>query len=457
MQLSRRPMVNHRAFRHSRSHALVLISTVIVFLMTPLAAHAQIPNSFVIPPYVPQEIPDLEDGEDIVEVADVGDALPLIIDTDPGVDDAVALAWLLSVLDDSDILGIVTVAGNTTVENATANVHTVLAWMREIGEPVRRVTVIEGAKKPLVKKLSSTGLLIHGKDGLWSQQMAQTAKQQPVKARDFYCSNAQQNPAATILALGPLTNLAEAIRHCPQDMQAYKRIVVLGGAKFGGNTTPVAEFNFWQDPEAAQIVLSAGLNIHIVPLDAFTQLGFTQEDFFAIITSPVPVFQHLTIPLQNYAGAQILAGVPFSIPDLVAAIYTLEGLGQPLPALVEVMDKPSSVRGLSIIGLETTEKLTMIASDDELDAIAEQGIELIGDPLAFIEFISAQIGAILQRQPDNAQVVMQIRANAMRQLFLDQVVPTTSILEGAATDDDPANNDAGGLPENIYLPSVTSK
>ena len=456
MHLSRRPTNFRHQFTRSRLRAFILISTVITFFLTPLAAHAQGPNSFWIPPYVPQESPAIPD-EEIVETARVRDALPLIIDTDPGVDDAYAIAWLLSVLDDEDILGIVTVAGNTTVDNATANVHTVLSWLEDSGRDAD-VEVITGARKPLVRKLSSTVLLIHGKDGLWGQQMVQTAHRSRSDAREFYCDNADVEPAPTILALGPLTNLAAAIRHCPDDMQKYARIVVLGGAKFGGNTTPVAEFNFWQDPEAVKIVLDAGLNLHIVPQDAFTQLGFTPAEFGIITSSPVPVFQNLALPLTFYAGAQVQAGAPFSIPDLVAAIYTLYGrvpTGQPISSLVEVISLPDPVRGLSIIGLSPTEKVTMIADDDELSEIAEQAFEQSPDPnVPNFNYVLAQIGAILAREPDNAQVVMQIRANAMRRLFLEQVAPTTATLD--VEDGEEAEGAAAELPESIYLPSVNS-
>lgn len=456
MHLSRQPINFRQMFNRSSLRAFILIATIITFFITPLAAQAQGPNSFAIPPYVPQESPALPD-EEIVETARVRDSLPLIIDTDPGVDDAYAIAWLLSVLDDDDILGIVTVAGNTTVDNATANVYTVLSWLEDSGRDAD-VEVITGARKPLVKQLSSTGLLIHGKDGLWGQQMAQVAHRPRNDARDFYCDNADQEPAPTILALGPLTNLAAAIRHCPNDMQNYARIVVLGGAKFGGNTTPVAEFNFWQDPEAAQIVLDAGLNLHVVPLDAFTQLGFTPAEFGIITGSQVPVFKNLAPSLSFYAGAQVQAGAPFSIPDLVAAIYTLYGrvpTGQPQSSLVEVISRPDAVRGLSIIGLAFTEKLTMIADDDELSEIAEQAFVLTQDSefpdLPDFNYVFAQIGAILAREPDNAQVVMRIRANAMRRLFLEQVAPTPATL-----DVEGAEGAAAELPENIYLPSVTS-
>ncbi|MCA9242227.1 MAG: hypothetical protein KDA37_18575, partial [Planctomycetales bacterium] len=94
----------------------------------------------------------------------------------------------------------------------------------------------------------------------------------------------------------------------------------------------------------------------------------------------------------------------------------------------------------------------MIAGDDELSEIAEEAFALVpGSDVPDFNYVFAQIGAILARKPDNAQVVMQIRANAMRRLFLEQVAPTTSLLVGEGAEDAEVE-----MTESIYLPSVTS-
>src|SRR5690606_4009629 len=152
-------------------------------------------------------------------------------------------------------------------------------------------------------------------------------------AVNFYCSNATENPSATILAIGPLTNIAEAIRHCRGAMDSYERIVILGGAKRGGNTPPLAELNFWQDPEAAQIVFQSGMNIDLVPLDAFNQVTFDGIQIAGLLDMSVfppaytipsvfaasenPVFQSLAIPVTFYAFTQFSAQPPNSIPTAV--------------------------------------------------------------------------------------------------------------------------------------------
>jgi inosine-uridine nucleoside N-ribohydrolase len=439
-------------------------------LVSPLTANAQSPSSFWIPPYLPREIP----AAPAVEAAGADDtvSLPLIVDTDPGVDDAVALAWLLNVLAPEDILGIVTVAGNTTVENATRNAHTVLSLFctGETSNPVcPNIPVITGASKPLSQKLSATGKLIHGFDGLWGAQMAQVARAPRKEAVNFYCSNAEQNPSATILAIGPLTNIAEAIRHCRGAMDAYERIVILGGAKHGGNTTPVAEFNFWQDPEAAQIVFQSGMNIDLMPLDAFSQFGFSPLELAGFPGDPGaglppvpsifqastnPAFRYLAFPVTIYAVTQIQAGVQMpSLPDLAAAIYTIQNLGATTGGLVEIINRPEAVRGQSIIGFGI-ERVTMIADQKEQDDIAKNAFERSTIPgFPDQNYVTGRIIDILSRVPDNAQVVVYAPADGLIETMRNQFLALLSAPAGATS--------VGGeglqqMPqdESIYLPSI---
>ena len=191
-------------------------------------------------------------------------AAKLLIDTDPGVDDAVALSWLFTQRSSrSEFLGVVTVAGNTTVQNATNNAVLVL---KQLGR--QDVPVVMGAAAPLVQPLTKTSWFVHGPDGLWflGWQNPQDLSGVRTGAPSFYCETVAANPGVRVLALGPLTNIAQAVQQCPDTMKTIGQLVILGGAKFGGNKTVVAEFNFWQDPEAASAVLSAGLPITLVLL-----------------------------------------------------------------------------------------------------------------------------------------------------------------------------------------------
>jgi inosine-uridine nucleoside N-ribohydrolase len=423
-------------FGHSPLRYTLLVVTVIALLLPPVTASAQTPNSFWIPPF------GVVNSGALAEASTTSTApSSLIIDTDTGVDDAIALAWLLSHVQPQKVLGIVTVAGNTTVENATNNVLTVLDKV----QPSTPIPVVIGASKPLSQKLSATGKLIHGQDGLWGKQIVHPLNSLPKDARKFYCANAKQpsNAGATILALGPLTNIAGAIRQCGNDMRSYSRIVILGGAKVGGNATPVAEFNFWQDPEAAQIVLKSGMKIDMVTLDAFSQLTFSIQEIFGIAQSGPAVYQYLLPALLIYAGTQLGAGAPAaSIPDLVAAIYTLNGFGNPAPALVNVVDSPDPVRGQSIIGILPSERATMIADDKEQSNIVNEAFARSNDPvLPDIDYINAKFGEILSRVPNNANVVREIDEVGMHNFFLQNL----AIVSGAP--DAPAD-------QHLYLPSI---
>ena len=217
----------------------------------------------------------------------------MIIDTDTGVDDAAALAWLFSQADNNpnQILGIATVVGNTTVDNATKNVLYLLAqtpWKSK-----QWPAVYEGASAPLYKIASNTGQLLHGMDGLgyvreYSGGTSGTYADHVTQGTtDFYCELARTsgpgNPI-TIITLGPLTNIALALDEPDCPMQNY-RYVVLGGAKGSGNQTAEAEYNFWQDPEAAQKVLSAGLDITLIPREQFDTFALTIWDVERLLRS----------------------------------------------------------------------------------------------------------------------------------------------------------------------------
>jgi inosine-uridine nucleoside N-ribohydrolase len=438
--------------RRSSSKAAVLRMLVIVALAMVMSAlygvellYAQAPRNFrppLVNPYAAEAAAEPQQEPE----PPAPFFPPLIIDTDPGVDDAVALAWLLSHPDAANILGIVSVAGNTTVENATKNIETILLL---VGNPALDIPVIEGAKKPLNQKHSSIGKALHGKDGLWGAQIdTANAAGRPKDARQFYCS---QEPGATILALGPLTNIATAIRHCRHDMLEYERIIILGGAKSVGNTTPEAEFNFWQDPEAAQIVLDSGMNIELVPLETFTQVAFGDELFAALGADTPPVLLHLVPTLGVYGSLQGYPAFPFGIPDLVAAMYAVNrGLAQPpVPALVEVLERPDLVRGQTVIGFDV-EWATMVLNDKQLSAIIDEAFSLSDDPAVVIPYLFGKIGEKLATVVPDAFVVRTVDAARIHSEFLNFVSSGIVVGTGAITDGEQLTPS-----DTIYLPSIT--
>ncbi len=348
-------------------------------------------------------------------------AIKLLVDADPGVDDAIALTWLMSQKKQPlQMLGIVTVAGNTTVPNATNNVLLVLDQLKR-----RDVPVVMGAAAPRGQTLSKTTWFIHGPDGLWFMGWQNPHDLSGVRtdAAAFYCETVGANPGAQLLALGPLTNIAQAVEQCPDTMRTLSQVAILGGAKYGGNQTPVAEFNFWQDPEAAAIVLDAGLPITLVLLDAFTDptiapkgVTVTPEQIAALFKGAVPAIQFLAPAIQQYFVVQLTNTGSAGVPDAVAAVIALDpAVGERQGALVRVVTEQSLARGESIVGLTANEKVTMIAGDDELSALAERAFAYPPDPNFNLEL---EMAAILMRAPDNVQAVISAPENLLIKIVL---------------------------------------
>jgi inosine-uridine nucleoside N-ribohydrolase len=335
----------------------------------------------------------------------------LLIDIDTGVDDASALVWLLSqTIYRVDLLGICTVAGNTSLVNATNNLLTVL----ETVAPEQRIPVVMGAAKPLASELTSVTKLIHGPDGLWGAQKTHNLDRLPKDAPAFYARMAQSRPGFTIVALGPLTNVAQTLQRFPQAKHGIGRIVWLGGAKYGGNHTPVSEFNAWQDPEAAQMVLQSGIPISMTPLDTVTSFAITAKDVQSLERGNLGG-RFLVQPLTGLLGAfQRLAGAESAnLPDVAAMMVALDpSLAQTQPALVKIVTDQSLARGQTIVALTDFERLALIASDAELSALVDR---FFADPSFNL---MAAFRAILAREPDNVSWVNTIDAATVRRHFL---------------------------------------
>ncbi len=188
----------------------------------------------------------------------------IIIDTDPGQDDAVAILLALA-SPELDVLGITAVAGNVPLALTETNVRKICELA---GRP--HVKVFAGAIRPLMRPLV-TAEEVHGKTGLNGPQLPEpTMKLQEEHAVDFIVKTlmADDSGAVTLCALGPLTNIALALIRDPKIASRIAQIVLMGGGFFeGGNVTPTAEFNIFVDPHAADIVLKSGVPIVMMPLD----------------------------------------------------------------------------------------------------------------------------------------------------------------------------------------------
>jgi inosine-uridine nucleoside N-ribohydrolase len=194
---------------------------------------------------------------------------PVLIDCDPGHDDAIALLLALA-SPELEILGITTVAGNQTLKKTTANALRVLEFARRT-----EIAVAAGADRPLVRD-PFVAAYVHGETGLDGPDLP-PAEGTPVDrhAADFLADKIRERDGAvTLVPTGPLTNVALMLALHPDARPA--RIVLMGGAVAEGNVTPAAEFNIWWDPEAAARVFASGIDLTMVGLDVTHKALFTQ-------------------------------------------------------------------------------------------------------------------------------------------------------------------------------------
>lgn len=204
---------------------------------------------------------------------------PVLIDTDPGQDDAVALLLAFASADRLDLRAITTVAGNVPVAQTTANALRI----RDLGQR-GDIPVYRGAEGPLVVPLE-TAEFVCGPDGLAGADLpapaSQAAPGHAVQAIVDLCRSAPDD-GITLCPLGPLTNLALAFRLAPDILPKLRRIVLMGGAIGLGNITPAAEFNAYVDPHAAAIVLGCGRPIVMFGLGVTLQAIASHEQIARI-------------------------------------------------------------------------------------------------------------------------------------------------------------------------------
>jgi len=198
----------------------------------------------------------------------------VIIDTDPGQDDAIAILLALA-SHEINVLGITAVAGNVPLELTHINVRKVCELVDK-----RDIKVFAGCDKPMQRTLF-TAEYVHGETGLNGTQLPEpTMPLQEQHAVDFIIDTLLSEPekSVTLCTLGPLTNLAKALEKAPEIAGRIKELVMMGGGLFeGGNVTPAAEFNIYVDPDAAEVVFKAGIPVVVVPLDVTHKVLTTKK------------------------------------------------------------------------------------------------------------------------------------------------------------------------------------
>ncbi|GIL37828.1 ribosylpyrimidine nucleosidase [Rhodospirillales bacterium TMPK1] len=222
---------------------------------------------------------------------------PILIDTDPGLDDAIALL-LTFASPELDLRGILTVAGNVPVNLTTRNALQIceLAGKTEI-------PVYAGCPRPLLRHLE-TAESVHGDNGLADVPLpAPTIQAQKQHAVDFLIDTVMATPGITLCLLGPMTNLAVALIKEPRIAANIGSVVAMAGSFFaGGNSAPALEFNMQVDPHAAHVVMTAGLDVTLAPLDLTHSVLTTDEQLARVAKLPGRIGKAATAWLSFYGA-----------------------------------------------------------------------------------------------------------------------------------------------------------
>jgi len=310
-------------------------------------------------------------------------ARKLILDTDGGVDDAQALLMLIAAGRTPD--AITTVFGNVGLDAATRNILTVLAVA---GTPA--VPVHKGAERPFTQPVIDAKY-IHGEDGLGGAPRPE-AIPEPAGADAVgflvatFTAAAEAGDKVDLLMIGPLTNLALALRLRPQIAAGIGQLTIMGGTVYGrGNTTPAAEFNIYADPEAAAIVFGAPLDILVAPWEPCVTHNMTGADVDALFAAIPDSFEkRFSLALAAHARQTIAGyggGDHFRFVDPLAAAAVIEPsiVTRSIRASVDVALAPGITRGMTVVdpsGRLGTPMATLIeqASIERLVALYQASI-----------------------------------------------------------------------------------
>ena len=305
---------------------------------------------------------------------------PIVLDCDPGHDDAIALMLALA-SPELELLGVTTVSGNQTLEKTTANALKLLELCGRSDVPVA-----EGAPDPLVRR-RDVAAHVHGESGLDGPDLPEpSARPIDEHAVQFLARLIREREGnLTLVPTGPLTNIALLLAEAPDARP--ERIVLMGGSVGEGNRTPAAEFNIWADPEAARRVFESGIDVTMIGLDVTHQALVTDEDADALrsvgrvgkVAAELLDFYRLW-HRRSYPD---LAGSPLHDPVAVAHVVD-PTLVETRPAYIEVD-----------CGWEQGRGRTNVDWRDRIDSHPPNATVGLGiDRARFVELITSRLAAL---------------------------------------------------------------
>jgi inosine-uridine nucleoside N-ribohydrolase len=319
---------------------------------------------------------------------------PLLLDCDPGIDDMIAIL-VACASPEIDLLGVSTVGGNAGIETTTRNARAVLALA---GRP--DVPVAAGASRSLVRTAGSGATHVHGDNGLGGVQLPEPeTPPDPRHAVDFLADlMAGAAEPVTLVATGPLTNVALLYARHPDVAATLDRLVIMGGSIGAGNTTPAAEFNIWFDPEAAYRVLtdpglSRAVPTTMVGLDVTYRTSFGLEDL-ARLRAANRIGALAADALDHYRQeyAELLGRPVVPVHDAVAvAVAVRPDLVVTRPGYVDVDTGCGPSRGNTVIDLH-----------GKRGAAPNAEVALDADPDTVVGFLLDRLGSLRETDPSSA-------------------------------------------------------
>jgi purine nucleosidase len=292
-------------------------------------------------------------------------AATIILDCDPGIDDALAITFAHG-HPGIDLLGLTTVAGNVSLVRTTENALAVCEFIGAAGTPVTA-----GCPTPLVRP-ALDARQVHGESGLGGAKLpAPVARAAPGHAIDYIIDTVRASPGQiTLVATGPLTNIALAVRKEPRLPDLVQRFVIMGGSSGRGNTTPAAEFNIWADPEAAAAVFRAGWTVTMLGLDVTQRTGASPA-VLARMAELGPLGNGLLLPaLDQYHSVTSSGGPP--VHDVCAIVYLAEpAVFGTVPASVDVETSGRLTAGMTVTDFRAASHNALVAMTIDLDRFWE--------------------------------------------------------------------------------------